>query len=212
LSYAKSIGQRSGENPASMEALQHALPPITRVKKAKHHPALPVDDVPIFVGELRLRQGISARALLFTLLTAARSNEVYGAKWNEINGRVWTIPVERLKRTARDDPQPHRVPLVPAVIELLRGLPRTSEYIFPGARPGEPLSNMSMLQVMREIRPGYVPHGLRSSFKDWARKQGYAFDLSEMVLGHVIKGKSASACYQRCEFRRIEFRGDRGRV
>lgn len=167
--------------------------PTQAGKDVRHHPALPFAELPAFMAELTQRQGMSARALEFAILTAARTNEVLGARWEEISGDVWVVPAERMKGAKQ-----HRVPLSKQARAILKALPRDgSGYIFPGAVAGRPLSNMAMRELMKPMRPGYVPHGFRSTFSDWARENtNYPRDVVEMALAHAIKDKS-EASYRR---------------
>lgn len=141
------------------------LPTPSKTKRVRHHPALPWQDLPAFMVELRQRNSISARALEFTILCAARTGEIIGAKPDEIDldAKVWTVPADRMK-AGRE----HRVPLSDRAIEILRDLPRErGGYLFPGGKEKSPLSNMAMLELLRGMRPGLTVHGFRSAFKDW---------------------------------------------
>lgn len=184
---------RSGDNPARWKGnLEHALPKPTKVKKVTHHAALPWQDVGNFMAELRKREGFGARALEFAILTAARSGEVRGATWDEIDfkAKVWTIPGERMKAG-----KPHRVPLSDPVLKLLKALPRLegSNYVFPAVRGGM-LSDMSINAVTRRMGVDAVPHGFRSSFKDWARScTRYEDEVSELALAHVNSDQTRAA-------------------
>jgi integrase len=173
---------REGPNPARWDGhLEHRL---KRKPKAKHHAAMPWAELPAFMGELRERDGISARALEFTILTASRTGETIGARWQEINldKRVWTIPAERMKGG-----QEHQVPLCDRAVEILHGL--------KGKVPNEnfcfPLSNMAMLQMLRGISPnGFTVHGFRSTFRDWAgERTNYPKDVIEFALAHKLPDK-----------------------
>jgi integrase len=197
LDWARTRGYRPDvPNPARWKGhLDKLLPAKTKVRRVTHHPALPFAEVPAFMTELAERQSISARALEFAILTAARTNEVLGATWAEIDlqNAVWTIAAERMKG-GRD----HRVPLAAAAIKLLEALPRlnSNPHLFPG-RGIKPLSNMAMLELMRGLRPGYVPHGFRSSFRDWAaEKTSHPNHVVEQALAHSISDK-VEAAYRR---------------
>jgi integrase len=151
--------------------------------------------VPGFISALRQEKGTGARALEFAILTAARSGEVRGATWAEIDleAGIWTVPGERMK-AGKD----HRVPLSPAAVKLLRALPRIegTELVFPSAR-GKALSDMTLLAVVRRMGVDAVPHGFRSSFKDWASERtSYPAEMSEMALAHAISDK-VEAAYRR---------------
>jgi integrase len=143
-------------------------------KRVRHHAALSYAELPAFIAELRSRDGISTRALEFTILTATRTSEVLGAKWSEIDLKeaVWTIPSGRMKAGKE-----HQVPLSRRAIELLESIPRTSGgYVFPGAKPKSPLSNMAMLELLRRVRgDGLTVHGFRSTFRDWAGDRTIGF-------------------------------------
>jgi integrase len=164
--------------------------PAQAGKDVRHHAAMPFDELPDFMAELSKRKGSSPRALEFTILTAARTSEVLGARWVEIDGGVWVVPPSRMKSG-----RPHRVPLSPQAKAVLKALPRDrSGFIFPGAREGEPLSNMAMLGLVKDMREGLTVHGFRSSFSDWARERtNYPRDVVEMALAHAIKDKTEAA-------------------
>lgn len=200
LDWATARQYRTGANPARWRRhLNKILPRPSRVKRVTHHPAMPYTDLPEFVAELRAHDGIGARALEFTILTACRTGELIGAKWDEIDGAVWTIPPERMKAKRL-----HRVPLTEAAMALLERLPRVYEHLLPGSRYGRPISNMSMLQVMRRMgfgvngeRGDFVVHGFRSSFRDWAAEQtSFPREVAEAALAHVNPNK-VEASYQR---------------
>lgn len=189
---------RSSENPARWRGhLDKLLPPRSKVRTVRHHPAMPFADVPDFVAELRAKKGISARALEFAILTAARTGEVIGATWPEIalDAGIWTIPKERMK-SGRE----HRVPLSPCAVAILSALPRVKgdEHVFPGGRKGSGLSNMSLLELLRDMRGRELTvHGFRSSFRDWAGEMtSHPREVAEAVLAHVI-GDRAEQAYRR---------------
>jgi integrase len=145
------------------------------------------------MAELRQRQDISALALEFTILTAARTGEVIGALWDEIDleEKVWTIPAERMKSS-----RPHRVPLSTSAVELLQSLPseRDNPHVFIGGRAGQPLSNMAMLQLLRDLAPDCTVHGFRSSFKDWCSEATATPNMvSEAALAHIVADKTEAA-------------------
>ncbi len=194
LDWAAARGYRNGENPARWRGhLDKLLPARTKVAKVRHHPAMPYTELPSFMAELRDRSSVSARALEFAILTAARTGEVIGAQWSEIDlgARIWTIPAERMK-AGRE----HRVPLSERAVEVLSQLPREAEWVFPGGRTGKPLSNMALLELMRGMRPGdgFVPHGFRSTFRDWASERtAFPHEVCEMALAHAIPNKVESA-------------------
>jgi integrase len=192
LDWAKVRGYREGENPARWRGhLDHLLPSHRRLGRVKHHAALPYADVPAFMRELRKREGNTARALEFTILTAARVSEVLGAKWDEISGDLWTVPANRMKSRRE-----HRVPLSGQAVEMLQPAPRTSAYVFPGAR-GQ-LANNGLRKLLRRMWPvGITVHGFRSSFRDWAAEAtDYPNHVVEMALAHAIPS-AVEAAYRR---------------
>ena len=195
LDWAKVRGYREGENPARWRGhLDKLLPNRRKVRAVKNHAALPYSKLPAFMAELRERTGVSAKALEFAILTAARTSEVIGATWSEIDLRsgVWTIPAHRMKAGKE-----HRVPLTDRALEILRSLPREGDFVFMGGRAGKPLSNMALLELMRGMKPGFVPHGFRSTFRDWAADTtAYPSEVVEMALAHAIESK-VEAAYRR---------------
>lgn len=186
LAWATVSGYRTGDNPARWRGhLDAVLPKPSKLKRVQHHPALPIEAAPRFLADLRKREGLAARALEFLLLTAARSGEVRLATWGEIDleARTWTIPGERMKAG-----KTHVVPLSHPAIALLKALPRFEDcpYVFPAPR-GKAFSDMSLSAVMRRMEVAAVPHGLRSTFRDWASERtSYPRDVAEMALAHVI--------------------------
>ena len=204
LDFAAAHKWRDQMNPARWRGhLDKLLPKPSRVKRSSHHPAMPYEEVPAFMAELAKSDSVSAKALQFLILTATRTSEVLLAKWEEVDleNAIWTIPAERMK--ARRE---HRVPLSDAALAILKSLPRIegNPHVFPGARHGGPLSNMALLQLMRKMGYGregkrgpYVPHGFRSSFRDWVGEvSNFPRDVAEMALAHVIENK-AEAAYRR---------------
>jgi integrase len=196
LEWATVRGYRVGENPAKWKGhLQAALPARSQIKKVKHHAALPWVQLPAFMIELRQKEGVAARALEFAILTAARTGEVIGATWPEIDlpGKLWTIPAARMKAK-----RPHRVPLSDQVVSLLQDLPREADFLFPGGRKGAPISNMAMAILLKRMeRDDITVHGFRSTFRDWtAERTSYPQHVAEMALAHVI-GDKVEAAYRR---------------
>lgn len=200
LDWAKSRGYRTGENPARWKGnIKHLLPPRAKVARVEHHPALPYRDMPAFMAELRKQGGTAPLALEFTILTAARTSEVIGMTWREVNldQRMWTVPAERMKAGKE-----HRVPLCDRAIAILRMFEMLSRdpstYIFPGIRRGKPLSNMAMLAVLPRMgRTDITVHGFRSTFRDWAAEQtSYPSEVAEMALAHTVSDK-VEAAYRR---------------
>ena len=165
---------RTGLNPARWRGhLDNLLPARNKIARVEHHAALPYVDVPAFMVKLLQQEGAAARALEFLILTAARTGEVIGARWSEINLRekLWTIPAERMKAGKEI-----RVPLSPRAVEILEAIrPGPSEadgFVFPGNKPKKPLSNMAFLMLLRRMeRVGMTAHGLRSSFRDWCAER-----------------------------------------
>ncbi|MGX5650190.1 tyrosine-type recombinase/integrase [Hydrogenophaga borbori] len=196
LDWAAVRGYREGENPARWKGhLDHLLSHPTKIAKVKHHAALGVDAMEGFTSALREQAGMGALALQFAILTAARSGEVRGARWGEIDlaGRLWTIPGERMKAGVE-----HRVPLSTQAVKLLKALPRVegSDVVFPGSK-GQPLSDMTLSAVMRRMEVDGVPHGFRSTFRDWAAERtNFPRELAEMALAHTIENK-VEAAYRR---------------
>lgn len=196
LDWAAVRHYREGENPARWKGrLDKLLPAPSKVQKPAHHEAVAVDDAPSFYAALVLREGMSARALQFTALTAARSGETRGATWDEIDldSGVWSVPAQRMKAG-----KPHQVPLSEHALELLRALPRSddSPYVFHAPRGGA-LSDMALTAVMRRMGLEAVPHGLRSTFRDWAGdRTSYPRDLAESALAHAV-GNAVEAAYRR---------------
>jgi integrase len=193
LSWATAREYRTGDNPARWRGhLDKLLPARSKVARVKHHDAIPYAEMPDFVATLRKRDGISARALEFTILTAARTGEAIGAKWREfdLSAKLWAIPAERMK-AGRE----HRVPLSERVADILAQLPREGDFVFPGARKGKSLSNMAMLELVRGMRgKGATVHGFRSTFRDWAAEQtSYPNELCEIALAHTLSDKTEAA-------------------
>ncbi|MDR6535585.1 phage integrase central domain-containing protein [Variovorax soli] len=196
LDWAAVRGYREGDNPARWKGhLEQLLPKPSKVSKVDHHPAVPVDEASAFLEALRRMEGMGARALEFLILTAARSGEVRGATWDEIDmdARLWTVPADRMKAK-----RVHRVPLSKQAIRVLEALPKIEggKLLFPGAK-GKPLSLMSISAVMRRMGLEAVPHGFRSTFRDWAAERtNFPRELAEMALAHTIESK-VEAAYRR---------------
>jgi integrase len=184
---------RQGENPARWSGnLDQALPKPSKIRTVVHHRALPWQDAGAFMADLRKRDGISARALEFLILTAARSGEVRGATWAEIDlqAKLWTIPAARMRAG-----KVHKVPLSAPAVALLKALPRFPgvRFVFPSPRRGQ-LSDMALSAVLRRMEVDAVPHGFRSTFKDWARSSTANPDeVSELALAHVSTDATRAA-------------------
>jgi integrase len=198
LDWATAHGFRQGDNPARWKGhLDKLLADPRKVQKRGHFAALPYTEIGSFMKTLRNCDGIGARALEFTILTAARSGEVRGAKWSEIDlqSEVWTIPSERMKAGKE-----HRVPLSKQAVQLLRSLAVVDncEYLFPSARGKRPLSDMTLTAVLRRLeRSDITVHGFRSTFRDWAAEcTNVPSEVAEMALAHAI-ANAVEAAYRR---------------
>jgi len=214
LAWATVSNFRTGDNPARLQDnLDVLLPKASKVRKVKHFAALPYQRAGQFMAELRKREGMGARALELAILTAARSGDVRGAEWDEfdLTGKLWTIPGERIKSGKL-----HRVPLSDDAVKLLRSLPRLSDLVFPAPRGGA-LSDVTLLATVKRMHDDalaaggdgwidptdgrrIVPHGFRSTFKDWARNCAtkYPDEVSELALAHV-NSDATRAAYARDE-------------
>lgn len=202
LDYSTAKGWRSGDNPAKLDGpLRFLIPKLEEAATVTHHAAMPYAEVPAFVAELAARDDLSSIALHVLILTACRTSEVLNAKWDEVDLEkgVWTIPLRRMK-TAKA----HRVPLSTAAIAAFEAATRFrregDDWVFPGARHGAPLSNMSLLQLLRRMRRQNVTaHGFRSSFRTWAEETThYAHDVKEAALAHY-SGSKVERAYQRSD-------------
>jgi integrase len=198
LNWATAREYRQGENPARWRGhLKELLPAPAKVRKVKHHAALPYSEIGAFMAELRQKEAVSAKGLEFLILTAARTGEVIDATWDEIDfaERMWTVPGERMKSD-----EEHRVPLSAAALEVLQVMNkvRKSDFIFPGNRANRPLSNMAFLQLLKRMdRDDLTGHGFRSTFRDWAAEQtSFPNEVAEMALAHAV-GDKVEAAYRR---------------
>jgi integrase len=197
LDYAAAMGTRAGDNPARWRGhLDHLLAKPGKVRTVRHHASLDWREAPTFMDALGRREGVSARALAFLILTAARSGEVRGMRWRELDrdGAVWTVPAERMKAGKEQ-----RVPLTPAALALLGEPGEPDALVFPGAgRAGAPLSDVGLAAVLRRIgRSELTVHGFRSTFRDWAGETtAHAREVIEAALAHRLKDK-AEAAYAR---------------
>ncbi|MGC1860303.1 MAG: integrase arm-type DNA-binding domain-containing protein [Methylocystis sp.] len=198
LDAAKAKGHRSGENPAAWRGhLAHLLPKRDLLSRG-HHAAMPYANAPIFIEKLRAIDSVAALALEFTILTAARSGEVFGARWSEIDmdSRVWTVPAARMK-AARE----HRVPLSSRALAILEklSLARTDEFVFPGAIKGRPVSATAVRNCLNATADGATIHGFRSSFRDWVGNEThFPREIAEAALAHVVGGAVEQA-YRRSD-------------
>lgn len=201
LGAAKAVGLRTGDNPAEWAgALEASLPRDQRKKRVKHHPALPYKKIGEFMQELGNESANAAVALRLTILTAARTNEIIGARWSEfdLDEMVWTVPAARMKAGKE-----HRVPLSQPACDLLAAHPHDdAELVFAGRiKAGQerlPMSNMAMLQVLKRMGyDGITVHGFRSTFRDWTGEQtAHPREVAEHALAHQLADESEAA-YQR---------------
>ena len=189
LDWAKARGYRSGENPARWKGnLAHLLPKQTI--GVKHHAALPYVEIPTLMAKLSARKDTSAKALEFTIFTAARTNEVIGARWSEfdLEQATWTLAPERMK-AGRE----HRVPLSRRAVDLLRSIRPMEgcDFVFVSRLGRRAISNNTMLRALKRLEPKATVHGVaRSSFRDWAAEQtAYPAEVCELALAHTVGSK-----------------------
>ena len=196
LSWATASGYRTGDNPARWKGyLDQLLSKPNKTKKIKHHKALPWQEIAAFMHDLKQRKGTAAKALEFLILTAARSGEVRGATWDEIDLStcLWTIPADRMKASRE-----HQVPLSVEAIKLLKTLPKMNNdnHLFTAPRGGT-LSDMTISAVTKRMKVEAVPHGFRSTFRDWCSEDtNFPHNVAEMALAHTI-GNKVEAAYRR---------------
>ncbi|MEQ9695941.1 tyrosine-type recombinase/integrase [Shimia sp. SDUM112013] len=196
LDVAKSSGFRGGENPVTAVKEAGVLPKVKA--KVVHHDAMPWRDVPAFYAELEGRTATAAKALQFTILSACRTSEVLGITWDEVDleERLWTIPAERMKTGDQ-----HRVPLTDEMLRILEPMrAMASDYVFEGQKRHRPLSNMSMLMLLRRMGRGdFTVHGFRSTFRDWAAEEaGAPREVAEAALAHQV-GSDVERAYARSD-------------
>ena len=197
LDWAKARDFRAGENPARWRGhLSNLLPSSSKVRAVKHHPALPYTEIGAFMADLRGREGAAADALEFLILTVARTGEVIAARWPEIDfaARMWTVPAARMKGGRE-----HRVPLTSAAMSVLkRAQQEDKQFLFPGTKAGQGLSNMALLKVLERMGRGdLTAHGFRATFKTWATERtNFPRELVEAALAHVLDDKTEAA-YER---------------
>ncbi len=203
LSWAKARGYRQGDNPATWRGhLDQLLPARSQVAPVEHHAALPYAQLPAFMAKLRAKEGVSARALEFTILTAARTGDTIGARWQEVDRaeKLWTVPAARMKGKKGTRRRDHVVPLPDQALAMLEDLSSEGDFIFAGGKEGAGLSNAAMSELLKGM--GYAPdvatvHGFRSAFKDWCSEQtAYPNELSEMAMAHTVSDK-VEAAYRR---------------
>ena len=193
LDWATVSKLRTGDNPAKWRGnLDKLLAKPSNIQNTKHHDALPYVEINAFMAQLQQQDGIAAKCLTFTILTAARTGESIGATWAEIdlNAKTWTIPAERMK--AKKD---HTVPLSTHALAIVNEMAaiRCNEYVFPSNKKG--LSNMAMLTLLKRMeRTDITVHGFRSTFRDWAAEStAYPSEVVEMALAHTIKNQTEAA-------------------
>lgn len=198
LDWATVRGYRRGDNPARWRGhLETLLPKRAKVQRVEHHPALPYSEIGAFMGTLRQQDGISAVALEFLILTATRTSETIGARWDEIDTdhAIWTIPAARIKAGKE-----HRVPLSAPAMAILKRLNkfRQGDFVFPGGKVKKPMSNMAILALLKRMgRADLTVHGFRSTFRDWAAERtNYPREVAEMALAHTVSDK-VEAAYRR---------------
>lgn len=199
LDAAKAKGFRDGENPARWRGhLDHLLPRPSKLARG-HHAAMPYEDVAAFIAKLREREAPSGLALELCIITAARSGEILGMRWPEIDldKKIWTVPADRMK-AGRE----HRVPLPTRAVAIVRQLEKlkAGEFVFPGQARNKPLSNMALEMVLRRMKiENATVHGFRSSFRDWAGNvSSFPREVTETALAHVI-GDKAEQAYRRSD-------------
>ena len=199
LDAAKTRGYRDGENPARWRGhLDNLLPALAKVRDVKHLAALAYVELPAFLANLRSREATAARALEFLVLTAARTGEVIGARWKEIDllDRTWTVPAARMKAHRE-----HRVPLSPRALAILGEMQMVRQnavdnaFVFPGPKPSAPLSNMALMMLLRRMGiDNLTVHGFRATFKTWASERtSFQNEIVEASLAHTIGGKVEQA-------------------
>jgi len=198
LDWATARGYRQGDNPARWRGhLENLLPGKLKVRRVKHHAALPYAEIGDFIAQLKSQEGVGARAFEFTILTAARTGEVIGATWSEMNiaEQLWVVPAERMKSGKE-----HRVPLSEAPLAILEQMQaiRQGDFVFPGGKARLPISNMAMMMTLRRMGRGDLTvHGFRSSFRDWAAERtDFPSEVAEMALAHAVSSK-VEAAYRR---------------
>lgn len=197
LNYAKGRQWITGDNPAQWKGGLEAVLTAPDRKNVRHHPAMDYADVPGFMAQLVERDAISARVLEFTILTGARTSEALEAVISEfdLKAAIWTVPAERMK-PGRE----HKVPLSPRAVEIVKEMRAAplSDYIFPGQKQNRPLSNLSMLMLLRRMKvTGVTVHGFRSSFRDWAGDcTNYSRDVAEAAISHAV-GDAVERSYRR---------------
>ena len=199
LDWAAARKLRQGDNPARWQGLlKELLPSHKKVRRVVHHPALPYSEIGPFMAALREQPGTAALALQFLILTGARTGEVIGARWEEVDmdAGIWIVPGERMKAGKE-----HKVPLSKPALAILKEMALIGgEYVFPGGKKAKPLSNGAILMLLRRMgRSDLTAHGFRSTLRDWiSERTNYPREVAEMTLGHAI-GNKVEAAYRRGE-------------
>jgi integrase len=181
------------DNPAAWTRKEASLP---SVPAAAHLAAMPYQELPDFIRELRTKDGLAARALEFLILTGVRTGEAMGAEWSEfdLGARTWLIPGARMKKGRE-----HRVPLSEPALAILDALPRVSDFVFPGAKHGQHFSNNAGRVLLNKMRPGVTAHGFRSTFRDWTEERtAFPHVVCEMSLAHSV-GSVVERSYRRTD-------------
>jgi integrase len=195
LDWATDHKFRSGENPARWRGhLDKLLPKPTRLKKVQQRPALDYQRAGGFMSRLRAVDSLAARSLELQILTATRPGEVVCARWSEFGlmGKVWTIPAQRMKANRE-----HTIPLSPQAVTLLRQLPRTNEFVFPGVSGKKGMSTAAAMKLIKQIEPGITAQGFRSTFRDWATDQNdYPREVIEHAMAHRLNDKAESTDFR----------------
>ncbi len=198
LDWAAARSMRTGDNPARWRGLlKHLLPSPEKVAAVRHHPALHYARMGEFMAALRRQEGDASHALEFLILTAARTSEVTGARWHEIDmgNALWIVPADRIKASKE-----HRVPMSAPALAIVQAMAETrqGEFVFPGGRRGRPLTHMAMAGVLKRMKRDEITvHGFRSSFRDWAAERtNYSREVAEMALAHAV-GDKVEAAYRR---------------
>lgn len=200
LNYAKVRGWRRDENPAAWRGnLDNVLPKPVKLSRG-HHPSLPYTELPTFMERLRKREALAARALELAILTGCRTGEVLNAEWSEFDfeEKVWNIPAIRMKNKKKQ----HRVPLIDATIDILKPLNeiQLNQFVFPGQKPNQPLSEMAMEMQMRRLNAKpFTVHGFRATFKDWCSDEtSFQWEIVEGSLSHKV-GNATAQAYRRTD-------------
>jgi len=197
LGREKALGHRSGENPARWEEnLKNILPPFKKIKRIKHHAAMPAREVGDFMAKLRADDSVIARALELCIITCARTAEVLKARWNEIDleQKLWTVPGEHMKAGIE-----HRVPLSTRALAILNEMQklRTGDFVFPGRSKGTGLSANVLLTKLRRLKCSHTTHGFRSTFRDWVDDStNFKGEVAELALAHTV-GDETERAYRR---------------